>query len=316
MLGAMSLLLNGGGIAQLKTITQELNLALEGREDSARSVLSQIDSLMSQLDDRKGDIVNAIESLNRLALGAREHQDSIDNALEMLPSALDSLSRQRRDLVRMLRGLNRLGDVGVRVIRQTQDSTVSTLKQLFPVLSALNRAGQSFVDALHIFYAFPFGDDVIGRDPAVARNLHFGDYVNLSIEMDVNVLDLQLPDVLCIPFHQLPDDTPLSDLVDLPNLCHGVQRALQNCLKTPPDPRACARLPDYLLDEVCDEVALPLCDDLLPLGDRNALGQGTTTRTFSTVSSATSTAGFHGPPQGSPSSATTGTSATQTTTPT
>ena len=39
MLGALSLLLNGGGVAQLKTITTELNKALEGREGSARSVL-------------------------------------------------------------------------------------------------------------------------------------------------------------------------------------------------------------------------------------------------------------------------------------
>ncbi|KAA1428432.1 MCE family protein [Nocardioides antri] len=274
VLGALSLLLNGGGVAQLKTIATELNLALEGREDSARSVLTQIDSLMSQLDDRKADIVNAIESLNRLALGAREHQDSIDLALEELPSALDSISRQRRDLVRMLQGLNRLGTVGVRVIQQTEASTLSVLQELNPILSQLNKAGQSFVDALHIFYSFPFSDDVIGRDPAVAKSLHFGDYVNLSVEMDLNLANLGLPDVLCIPFHQLPDDTPLSDLVDLPNLCHGVQRALQRCLRTPPDPQACARLPDYLLDEVCDAVNLPLCD-ALPLGG-NAASQGTT----------------------------------------
>ena len=36
VLGALSLLLNGGGVAQMKTIASELNLALEGREDSAK----------------------------------------------------------------------------------------------------------------------------------------------------------------------------------------------------------------------------------------------------------------------------------------
>ena len=34
VLGALSLLLNGGGVAQLKTISSELNKALEGREGS------------------------------------------------------------------------------------------------------------------------------------------------------------------------------------------------------------------------------------------------------------------------------------------
>ncbi len=186
VLGALSLLLNGGGVAQLKTIAHELNLALEGREDSAKSVLHQIQSLVGQLDDHKADIVNAIESLNRLAISAKSHQRSIDNALEELPSALDSIGRQRKDLVRMLQGLNRLGSVGVRVIRQTKASTIDILRQLDPVLSALNRTGKDFVDALHIFATFPFSDDVIGRDPSVARNLHFGDYVNLSVELDLN----------------------------------------------------------------------------------------------------------------------------------
>ena len=72
VLGALSLLLNGGGVAQLKTITQELNLALEGREDSARSVLRNLRTFTGQLDENKTDIVDAIESLNRLALAAEK----------------------------------------------------------------------------------------------------------------------------------------------------------------------------------------------------------------------------------------------------
>ena len=72
VLGALSLVLNGGGVAQLKTIASELNLALEGREDAAKSVLTQVESLMGQLDENKADIVDAIESLNRLALTAKD----------------------------------------------------------------------------------------------------------------------------------------------------------------------------------------------------------------------------------------------------
>ena len=71
VLGAMSLLLNGGGVAQLKTITQELNKALTGREDSARSVLTQIESFTGALADNKADIVDAIEALDRLAKATR-----------------------------------------------------------------------------------------------------------------------------------------------------------------------------------------------------------------------------------------------------
>lgn len=189
VLGALSLVLNGGGIAQLKTISQELNQALAGREGAARSVLTQVDTLMANLDAGKADIVGAIESLDRLARTAQEQQGTIDAALEELPSALDSLDRQREDLVTMLRSLNELGDVGVRVIEQTKDATISTLAQLEPTLRQLARSGDAFVKAFHVFLTYPFVDEVVGRDPQVARNLHMGDYTNLSVELD---LDLSL----------------------------------------------------------------------------------------------------------------------------
>ena len=104
MLGALSLLLNGGGVAQLKTIASELNKALDGREGAARSVLSQLRTFMGQLDENKADIVDR----DRVGQPARPSRSassraSIDAALEELPSALTSLDQQRGDLVKMLR---------------------------------------------------------------------------------------------------------------------------------------------------------------------------------------------------------------------
>ena len=185
VLGALSLLLNGGGVAQLKTIATELNNALEGRKGSAKSVLSQLRLLMSQLDENKADIVSALEAINRLSVAVTEQQDSIDAALEELPSALQSLDRQRDDLVRMLRALNRLSDVGVRVIKASKDSTMESLRLLNPVLEQLGNAGDAFPNSMHAFLTYPFVDEVVGRDPAVARNLHMGDYTNLSVTLDV-----------------------------------------------------------------------------------------------------------------------------------
>ena len=146
MLGALSLLLNGGGVAQLKTIANELNLALEGREDSAKSVLHQVESLVSQLDDHKGDIVNAIESLNRLAISARGHQRSIDARWRSCRVLSTRSGVSGATWSGCSQGLNRLSTVGVRVIRQTKASTIDILQQLDPVLSAVNDAGDDFVD--------------------------------------------------------------------------------------------------------------------------------------------------------------------------
>ncbi|GAB3201035.1 hypothetical protein GCM10027062_22060 [Nocardioides hungaricus] len=186
VLGAMSLLLNGGGVAQLKTISSELNKALEGREGTARSVLVQVRDFMGQLDRNKQDIVDAIESVNQLAVSVRRQQGSIDAALDELPSALESLDQQRGDLVRMLRKLSELGDVGVRVIQASKQGTIDTLEQLNPVLTELGNAGDAFVKSFNVFLTYPFVDEVVGRDPQVARNLHMGDYTNLSIQLDID----------------------------------------------------------------------------------------------------------------------------------
>ncbi len=187
VLGALSLVLNGGGVAQLKTISSELNNALEGREDSARSVLQQVDTLVGTLDENKDDIVDAIQRLNQLAIAVRQQQGTIDDALDELPSALRSLDSQREDLVQMLQSLNELGDVGVRVIQQSKDTTIETIRQLQPVLTELANSGDAFVKAFNVALTYPFVDEVVGRDPQVARNLHMGDYTNLSVQLEVDL---------------------------------------------------------------------------------------------------------------------------------
>jgi phospholipid/cholesterol/gamma-HCH transport system substrate-binding protein len=187
VLGALSLVLNGGGVAQLHTIATELNSALKGREGSTKSVLQQLRLLMTQLDDSKGDIITAIEAINRLSKAVNGQRASIDSALEELPDAFRSLDAQRADLVKMLQALDQLGKVGVRVISASKDATIDSLRSLTPILTKLQEAGQAFPYSLNVFLTYPFVDETVGRDPTVARNLHMGDYTNLSIKLDVNL---------------------------------------------------------------------------------------------------------------------------------
>jgi phospholipid/cholesterol/gamma-HCH transport system substrate-binding protein len=186
VLGALSLVLNGGGVAQLQIISSELNKALSGREDAARSVLVQANAFATQLDAHKGDIVHAIEALDRLATSARAQEDTIDATLEELPSALESIDSQRKDLVTMLQALSNLGGVGTRVIKASKDQVIRTFENLQPTLTQLVASGDSLVNALDTAFTYPFVDEVVGRDPQVARNLHMGDFVNLSIDLQVD----------------------------------------------------------------------------------------------------------------------------------
>ena len=283
VLGALSLLLNGGGVAQLKTISSELNKALEGREDSARGVLTQLRVFMKQLDDNKGDIVTAIESLNRLAESANKQKPAIESALDDLPQALDSLNSQRADLIKMLKALGKLGNVGTRVIKASKTATIDALTELQPVLTNLAATGDDFAKSFNVFLTYPFVDEVVGRDPEVAKRLHMGDYTNLSIKLDIDLggpkAPAPNPTEACIPLKDIPDDGPLPPLGDL---CDGAVKAIQKCLDNPTTEN-CRGLPDVVVDRVCKSVAIPgICPNgggggggnPLPLPDLPDLGLG------------------------------------------
>lgn len=194
VLGALALLLNGGGVGQLKTIAHELNTAVGGREGDVRSVLDQLHTFMGELDRNKSAIVGAIEHVNRLAAELRAQDGTIKKTLDDLPAALKSLNGQRADLVRMLRALQRLSGVGVRVIKASKASTIDSLRDLAPVLTAFAKAGQDMPKALQVFLTYPFVDAAVGNDPQVARNLHMGDYTNLSVRLDLDLKSLNLPE--------------------------------------------------------------------------------------------------------------------------
>jgi len=203
VLGALSLLLNGGGVGQLQTITRELDRTLHGREGEARSVLHRVRSFAGQLDRHKQDIVRALQALDRLSRSLDSQRSTIDDTLDELPGALRSINSQRHDLVRMLKALSHLSGVGVHVIRLSKASTIDTLRNLSPVLSRLQASGDDFVKGVNVALTYPFVDDVVGRDPQVARNLQMGDYTNLDI-----TLDLSLDDQGSLP--SLPTDLPTS----------------------------------------------------------------------------------------------------------
>jgi phospholipid/cholesterol/gamma-HCH transport system substrate-binding protein len=255
VLSALSLVLNGGGVAQLKTISHELSLALEGNEGSAKSVLHQLSTLIGRLEQNKGDIVHAIEAVNRLAISVEKQMPAIDAALEELPAALDSLDRQRDDLVKMLKALADLSDVGVRVIRASKESTISSFRDLEPVLAALADAGDALPKSLQIFFTYPFPDSMISRDPQTARNLHMGDYVNLSLQMDIDLGHLLSQGPVggeCIKLSDIKGGA-----VDLSKLCQGALDAIAKCYANP-SLATCNLLPPALKDTLCDTAPLPL----------------------------------------------------------
>ncbi|WP_031224549.1 MCE family protein [Streptomyces roseochromogenus] len=179
VLSALSALLNGGGVAQLKTITVELNKALNGREDRVRSLLKQLDTFLGSLDDQRDEIVRALKGVDRLAERLKKENKTIAVAVDTMPPALKALADQRRDLTKMLTALGKLGTTGTRVVNASHDDTVANLRSLQPILQELNKAGDDLPNSLELLTTYPF--------PRNVTDAIKGDYVNLKITADLDL---------------------------------------------------------------------------------------------------------------------------------
>jgi phospholipid/cholesterol/gamma-HCH transport system substrate-binding protein len=187
VLGALSLLLNNGGLTQIQNIAHELNLALgtPERRQAVRSLITDLTTFTGTLDNQKNDITNALDSIDQLATTLNRQKQVLTDALDTFPSALRVLNQERGKLVTLLSSLSNLGSVATRVINSTQEQLVSSLKALDPVVTRLAATGADFPGALRIAGTFPF-------PLGLSRTFIKGDYANLDA-----VFDRSLTDQLC-----------------------------------------------------------------------------------------------------------------------
>jgi phospholipid/cholesterol/gamma-HCH transport system substrate-binding protein len=187
VLGALSLVLNGGSIEQLQVINSELTKALKGRESEVRDFLVQLNGFVGGLDQQKAQIVRALEGLDRLSGKLAAQKQVLDVALRDLPKGAAVLADERAQLTKVLSGLNNLGTVATRVIQSTQQNTVADLRALQPILGQLAKAGKALPEALELLTSYPFPRTV--SLPGNKGGIR-GDYANLFITIDGDPNDL------------------------------------------------------------------------------------------------------------------------------
>ncbi|MFI1091190.1 MCE family protein [Streptomyces sp. NPDC020917] len=195
--GALSMLLNGGGIQQLKTISTELDKALTGNEPQIRDMLTQVDTLVSDLDTHKQDITDALDGVNQLSDTLATRDRAIGTVLTGLSPGLKVLDQQRGSLVTMLRSLDTLSGVAVDTVDRSKDDMVADLKALAPTLQRLADAGKDLPDSLQVLLTYPFTDEVL--------NGVKGDYLNVYLDLTA------APGTQLVPA-LLPDDSTYPDV--------------------------------------------------------------------------------------------------------
>ncbi|MFL6089093.1 MAG: MCE family protein [Aeromicrobium sp.] len=169
VLGALSQLLNGGGLDNIETITRELSTALSGADlgDTTRTVAR----LVKTLNDHRSDIVRALDGLDRLSAELSTQRRVIASALDSVPSGLDVLDEERPQLVRTLEELGQLSDTATPFLRATRADTVADFEHLAVILENLAASKHRLATALESLGTFPF--------PSYSKYVTKGDFAGM-----------------------------------------------------------------------------------------------------------------------------------------
>lgn len=213
VLSATALLLNGGGLGQIREITHELNAMLGGHERDVRQLIARLDDFVADLDRQRRSLEAVLENMNGLSRTIAEQNAMVGDALDTLPSGLRALAEERTRIVRTLEAVSDFGDVATRVMRESRSGLTANLRDLQPVLRELADAGKALPRSLGMV-TFPLAVDPIRK---VAR----GDYINIFMNFDLTLPTLDrmwLTDTplegMLAGFTHIPTDGPGTRSVD------------------------------------------------------------------------------------------------------
>jgi len=178
VLSAASVVLNGGGLEQLSTITSQLSKAFTGNNLAVRDLLPRVNSFVTALDAQKEQIYNTIDSLDRLSARFARNRGTLTRSIDQIGPALATLHRERPKLTAALTSLKRLSDVATPLVRSTGADLVGNLRDLAPALRAIDSAGWDLVNGIGYAVSFPFA-------PETVQNACRGDYCNLDLILDL-----------------------------------------------------------------------------------------------------------------------------------
>jgi len=178
VLSAASMLLNGGGLAQVRTITHELNAALTGRTQDVKSFMTTVSTFTARLDGQRDNIAETLRQLDRLSRAVVDDRSKVENALEELPAGFRLLESERKRLVTTLRAVADFGRVAHRVIGATKVGLQQNLANLRPITKAIAAHGKELAASFDAL-GYPF-------NVRAANRVIYGDYFNLAPTIEVS----------------------------------------------------------------------------------------------------------------------------------
>jgi phospholipid/cholesterol/gamma-HCH transport system substrate-binding protein len=170
VLGALSTLLNGGGVAQLRDVSQALNEFAGGHETQLRTFLTSLRTVVAQMNSRRSDITTALDALATLSGTLRKSNTTIARVLTSLSPGIKVLADQHDQVITALTKLRQLSTITVDTLDRSKANIVGDLRALAPILTQLASAGSALPKSLQVLATYPFSDSAVG---AIR-----GDYIN------------------------------------------------------------------------------------------------------------------------------------------
>jgi phospholipid/cholesterol/gamma-HCH transport system substrate-binding protein len=168
--GALSLVLNGGGINQLETIIRELNDTFGGNQPQIRSLLGTIDRGVGSLAGGRAAIDAALTSIARLTSELDGGRSTIADGISTIAPAVGVLAQENTQISGLLTQLSNLGQVGTQIAQQSGEASVADVHDLLPVAQQLESIAAQLTPDLADLSAFE----------AAAPKVAPGDYLQVS----------------------------------------------------------------------------------------------------------------------------------------
>jgi phospholipid/cholesterol/gamma-HCH transport system substrate-binding protein len=135
--GALSLVLNGGGLNQLQTIIHELNNTFNSNQPQIRSFLTTIDTGVRTVAGGRAVIDAALASIENLTEKLNAGRSTIANGVDTIGPAVGVLASENTQISSLLGELSNLGVIGTRVAEESGQNSVTDVKDLLPVVDQL-----------------------------------------------------------------------------------------------------------------------------------------------------------------------------------
>lgn len=175
-LSSASLLINGGGLNQLQTITTEANKALGGHEHALRDLLAKGSNLLTQINGSSAQIDHALRSLDSASRVLQQRKAIIHKALIDVRPAAATLRANTANLTALLTSLNRFAGTANTTVNATRAQIITLIHDAGPVLQEM----------VSVRPVFPATLKALLHLRTILTRVIPGDYLNLGTHLEID----------------------------------------------------------------------------------------------------------------------------------